>query len=153
MMSFFQVLQKQLLQNHVAIVGLILVSLISVAPAYAVTELKRVSLSDPRLENAFGAHIIENINVHHQIQISADIQNYQNKSQTVVYLVQIKDENGFVVSLGWISGQLTSLQKLTPSLSWVPESEGEFVAEIYVWDGLKNHNALDDFSILKIHVS
>jgi len=152
-MSFFQVLQKQLLQNHIAIVGLILASLIFIAPAYAVAELKRVSLSDPRLENAFGEHVIENVNVHHQIQISTDIQNYQNKSQTVVYLVQIKDENGFVVSLGWISGQLTSLQKLTPSLSWVPENEGEFVAEIYVWDGLKNHNALSDFSILKIHVS
>ncbi|KFM17097.1 hypothetical protein AAA799D11_00307 [Marine Group I thaumarchaeote SCGC AAA799-D11] len=68
-------------------------------------------------------------------------------------LVQVKDDKGFVVSLGWISGQLTSLQKLTPSLSWVPEREGEFFAEIYVWEGLKNQNALDDFSTIQIHVS
>ncbi|KEQ55749.1 hypothetical protein AAA799E16_00739 [Marine Group I thaumarchaeote SCGC AAA799-E16] len=152
-MSFFLVLQKQLLQNYVVFTGFFLLSLIFIVPVYAMTELERVSLSDPGLENAFGAPIVENVNVYHQIQISADIQNNQKKSQTVVYLVQVKDDKGFVVSLGWISGQLTSLQKLTPSLSWVPEREGEFFAEIYVWEGLKNQNALDDFSTIQIHVS
>ena len=110
-------------------------------------------MNDPRLENAFGQPIVDNVNVNQQIQISADITNEQVKSQNFVYLVQIKNENGFVVSVGWISGQLTPNQKLNPSLSWTPKNSGEFIAEIFVWEGLVNHNALAKTSKLNINVS
>ncbi|MCV0392092.1 MAG: hypothetical protein K5790_02230 [Nitrosopumilus sp.] len=132
----------------------LLVITISFTPAFALTELERSSVNNPRLENAFGLQISDNVNVNHQMQISADITNNQDKSQTFVYLVQIKDKTGFVVSLGWISGQLTPDQKLSPSLSWSPKSEGEFTAEIYVWEGFPiNHKALAEYTTLKINVS
>jgi hypothetical protein len=70
-----------------------------------------------------------------------------------VYLVQIKNNVDFVVSLGWISGQLTPDQKLSPSLSWTPNESGEFTAEIYVWEGLVNHKALSEYITLQINVS
>ena len=69
------------------------------------------------------------------------------------YLVQIKNNEGFVVSLGWISGQLTPDQKLCPSLSWTPNESGEFTTEIYVWEGLINHRALSQYTTLQINVS
>ena len=69
------------------------------------------------------------------------------------YLVQIKNNEGFVVSLGWISGQLTPDQKLSPSLSWTPNESGEFTTEIYVWEGLINHRALSQYTTLQINVS
>jgi len=94
-----------------------------------------------------------NVNVDQQIQISADITNNQKISQTFIYLVQIKDEENFVVSVGWISGQLTPNQKLNPSLSWTPTQLGEFTAEIFVWEGLRNHNALSENTLLQISVS
>jgi hypothetical protein len=131
----------------------LLIFSISFLPAFALTENQRASIDKPRLENAFGTPIIDNVNVNQQIQISADITNHQEKSQTFVYLVQIKDELGFVVSLGWISGQLTPDQKLNPSLSWTPNESGEFNAEIFVWEGLSNHSALSEYSILQINVS
>ena len=124
-----------------------------VNPAFALTELERSSIEDPRLENAFEAPIVDNVNVNQQIQISADITNHQKKSQNFVYLVQIKNEAEVVVSLGWISGQLTPDQKLSPSLSWTPTNSGKYVAEIFVWEGLKNHNALSEYSKLQISVS
>ena len=124
-----------------------------VTSAFAISELERASMNDPRLENAFGQPITDNVNVNQQIQISADITNNQPKSQNFVYLVQIIDEGGIVVSVGWISGQLTPDQKLNPSLSWTPKDSGEFIAEIFVWEGLFNHNALTDFSKLNINVS
>ncbi|AJW71082.1 hypothetical protein NADRNF5_1397 [Nitrosopumilus adriaticus] len=124
-----------------------------VTSAFAISELERASMNDPRLENAFGQPITDNVNVNQQIQISADITNNQPKSQNFVYLVQIIDEGGIVVSVGWISGQLTPDQKLNPSLSWTPKDSGEFIAEIFVWEGLVNHNALTDFSKLNINVS
>jgi len=131
----------------------LLIFSISFLPAFALTENQRASIDRPRLENAFGAPIVDYVNVNQQIQISADVTNHQEKSQTFVYLVQIKNELGFVVSLGWISGQLSPEQKLNPSLSWTPNESGEFNAEIFVWEGLSNHSALSEASKLQINVS
>ena len=126
---------------------------ISLTPVFALTELERTTISDPRLENAFGAHIVDNVNVNQQIQISADITNNQEKSQNFVYIVQIKNKIGVVISLGWISGQLTPDQKLSPSLSWTADKSGEFTAEIFVWEGLINQGALAEYTSLHINVS
>ena len=126
---------------------------ISTVPVFAVTELERATIEDPRLENAFGIPIIDNVNIYQQIQISSDITNNQMKSQTFVYLVQLKNEEGFVVSVGWISGQLTPDQKLNPSLSWTPINSGEFIAEIFVWEGLQNQRALTENITLPVNVS
>ena len=132
---------------------IIMATFVSITPAFAVTELERATIEDPRLENAFGIPIIDNVNVHQQIQISSDITNNQMKSQTFVYLVQLKNEEGFVVSVGWISGQLTPDQKLNPSLSWTPVDSGEFTAEIFVWEGLQNQRALTENITLPVNVS
>jgi len=138
------------------VIGLLVVSLvlsISFTPVFALTELQRATISDPRLVNTFGAPVGNNVIVDQQFQISADITNNQEKSQNFVYLVQIKNKTGFVVSFGWISGQLTPDQKLSPSLSWSSEKSGEFTAEIYVWEGLINHKALTEYTMLQINVS
>ena len=132
---------------------IVMATSVSIIPAFAVTELERATIEDPRLENAFGVPIIDNVNVHQQIQISSDITNNQMKSQIFVYLVQLKNEEGFVVSVGWISGQLTPDQKLNPSLSWTPVDSGEFTAEIFVWEGLQNQRALTENTTLPVNVS
>ena len=132
---------------------IIMATFVSITPAFAVTELERATIEDPRLENAFGIPIIDNVNIYQQIQISSDITNNQMKSQTFVYLVQLKNEEGFVVSVGWISGQLTPDQKLNPSLSWTPVDSGEFTAEIFVWEGLQNQRALTENITLSVNVS
>ena len=131
----------------------ILAITVSVSPAFALNELERTSIADPRLENVFGESTADNVNVNQQIQISSDITNHQNKSQNFVYLVQIKNDADFVVSLGWISGQLTPDQKLNPSLSWTPNNSGKYTAEIFVWEGLRNHSALSEYTKLQISVS
>ncbi len=143
-----------MVSKGIGLLVVLLVFSISITSAFALTELERATISDPRLENAFGVPVVDNVNVGQQIQISADITNNQEKSQTFVYLVQIKDKTGFVVSLGWISGQLTPNQKLSPSLSWTPDKSSEFIAEIFVWEGFPvNHKALSDYTTLQINVS
>jgi hypothetical protein len=130
----------------------LLICSISFLPAFAITETQ-VSVDKPRLVTAFGALIGNDVTVNQQFQISADITNHQKKSQNFHYLVQIKDENNFVVSLGWISGQLTPTQKFSPSLSWTPEESGEFTAEIFVWEGFPvNAKALSKYITLPISV-
>ncbi len=142
-----------MLSKGVVLLGILIVFSVSVTTVFALTDLQKVTISDPRLENAFRVSIGNNVNVDQQFQISADITNNQEKSQNFVYLVQIKNNAGFVVSMGWISGQLTSDQKLSPSLSWTPNESGEFTAEIYVWEGLINHKALSEYITLQINVS
>jgi len=140
-------------EKVIGLLVILFVFSISFVPAFASEELERASISNPKLVNAFGLPIGNNVNVDQQIQISADITNNQEKSQNFVYLVQIKDKNNFVVSFGWISGQLTPNQKLSPSLSWSPDKSGEFTAEIYVWEALINHKALTEYTTLQINVS
>jgi len=141
------------LSKGIIVLGVLLILSIGFVPVFALTEIERVTISDPKLENAFHVPVGNNVNVDQQIQISADITNNQKKSQNFVYFVQIKDKAGFVVSLGWISGQLTPDQKLNPSLSWVPNIPDVFTAEIFVWEGLINHSALAEYTTLQINVS
>jgi len=141
------------LSKGIAVLGMLLVLSISLTPAFALNELQRATISDPRLETFGGGSIESDVNVDQQIQISADITNNQEKSQNFVYIIQIKDKSGFVVSVGWISGQLTPDQKLSPSLSWSSDKPGEFTAEIFVWGGLINHSPLAEYITLQINVS
>ena len=151
-------INKKIVQNNVSskgIIGLVMIMIFSIVltPTFALSELQRTSIDNPRLENAFGAPVGNNLNVDQQIQMSSDITNNQEKSQNFVYIVQIKNKAGVVISLGWISGQLTPDQKLSPSLSWTPNQSGEFTAEVFVWGGLINHNALAENTSMQINVS
>ena len=135
------------------LLGIVLVFSISFVPAFALYELERATISNPKLVNAFDIPIGNNVIVDQQIQISADITNNQDRSQKFFYLVQIKDKSDFVVSFGWISGEIAPHQKFSPSLSWIPEKSGEFTAEIFLWEALINHKALTKYTTLQINVS
>jgi hypothetical protein len=132
----------------------VLVIISSVTPAFALTELERATIEDPKLVNAFGAAIGNNINVDQQIQIAADITNNQEKSQKFNYIVQVKDSENIVVKVAWFSGELNPHQKWNTSVFWVPQSAGEFTAEIYVWEGFPvNHKGLAESVNIQISVS
>jgi len=142
------------LSKGIVVLGVLLIFSISLIPVFALTELQRVTVSDPRVVNTSGASIGNNLNVEQQIQISADITNNQEKSQQIVYLVQIKDKTGFVISLNFIKGvELNPHQKFSLSLPWIPVKSGEFTAEIFVWGGVVNHSALSEYTTLQINVS
>ncbi len=142
-----------MLGKVIGLLGIVLVFSISFVPAFALDELERASISDPKKVNAFGIPIGNNVNVDQQIQISADITNNQEKSQNFVYLVQIKDKSNFVVSFGWFSGELNPHQKWNTSVFWIPDNAGEFTAEIFLWEALINHKALTEYITLQINVS
>ena len=87
-----------------------------------------------------------------QVQIEADLRNAQDIEQDFAYIVQIQDENGITVSLGWITGTLTPAQTFTPSLSWIPSEAGTFKATIFVWESIDNPSALSPTLSLDINV-
>ena len=137
-------------------IGLLAITLVfaAIIPVFALTDLERASIENPKLVNAFGEPVGNNVNVDQQIQISADITNNQEKSQKFNYLVQVKDSNDFVVKVTWFSGELNPHQKWNTSVFWVPQESGEYIAEIFVWEGFPiNHNALAEYTELQISVS
>ena len=140
------------------IFGIMLVFAVLINPVFAITPLDRVDITNPRLVNAFGSKISDQINVNQQVQISADVKNNQEKSQKFVYVVQVKNQNGVIISLGWISGLLNPGQTFSPALSWTPKVSNVYTVEIFVWDvsdpgsnkSWQNLDALAEHVILKI---
>ena len=116
------------------IFGIMLAFTVLINPVFAITPLDRVDVTNPRLVNAFGSKISDQINVNQQVQISADVKNNQEKSQEFTCIVQVKNHNGVIVSFGWISGSLSPGQKISPALSWIPKVSDVYTAEIFVWD-------------------
>jgi len=132
----------------------ILAFTIGITPVFGLTELERATIGDPELVNSFGTPVGNNVNVDQQIQIAADITNNQDITQKFNYLVQVKDSKDFVVKVAWFSGELNPHQEWNTSIFWVPEKSGEYIAEVFVWEGFPvNHNALAEYKILQINVS
>ena len=110
-----------------------------------------VVLSVPIMHNAFAIQgdasaTLKNMTwetkVNKQVQITADVTNGQDRTQPFAYLVQIQNQDGVVVSLSWLSGSLDAGQSLNPSQSWTPVLPGTYTAQIFVWAGINNPDAL-----------
>ena len=86
--------------------------------------------------------VSKSLEVGKQIQIMSDVTNQQDRPQPFAYIVQIKNEHGVVVSLAWLTGELTPGQFLSPALSWIPQHAGVYTATIFVWEGIDNPLAL-----------
>ena|SRR5579872_471610 len=105
----------------------------------------------PVIHNAFAIQgdasaTLKNISwetkVNKQVQITSDVTNNQDRIQPFAYLVQIQNQDGVVVSLSWIAGSLDAGQSLNPSQSWTPALPGTYTAQIFVWAGINNPDAL-----------
>jgi hypothetical protein len=116
-----------------------------------IISLARVTSSIPSLEKLTNSQItlsdssgkpLNSFQVNNRIQIVGSIENEQLFDQKFVYLVQVKDLDGSVVSLSWISGELTGKQNLAVSQSWLPKNSGTFLIESYVWNSLEGQIAL-----------
>ena len=138
------------MRRGLEILAITLIFAVSINQTFALTPLERVDITNSRLQNSSGAEISDQVNVNQQVQISADIKNNQEIAQTFVYIVQVKDQYGAVVSLGWISGSLNPNQTFSPSLSWVPKVSGVYTAEIFVWESFVQPDALTEFVTMKI---
>ncbi|MDE1830064.1 MAG: hypothetical protein KGI25_07060 [Thaumarchaeota archaeon] len=91
--------------------------------------------------------------VNKQVQIVADVTNGLDRDQPFAYIVQVLDNNGVVVQLSWLTGTLTAGQSLSPSQSWTPTTPGNYTAEIFVWSGITNPDALSAPLVMKISVT
>lgn len=93
-------------------------------------------VDDTSFKNAFGEKIYS-LKPGQLVQITSDVTNNDDFSKKFVYLVEIKDEkNQIVQPLKWITGQLDSDQVLNLGLSWIPQTSGNFYADVFVGTSL-----------------
>ena len=79
-----------------------------------------------------------------QLQIVGAVHNNQEYEQDFVFIIQIKETDGAIVSLSWIRGQLSPNQDLEVSQSWSPTKSGNYSIETFVWSSLNNPLPLSD---------
>ncbi len=88
-----------------------------------------------------------------QMQIQADVTNGQDRMQPFAYIVQIQNQDGVTVSLSWLTGSLDIGQSLSPAQSWTPTSAGVYTAQIFIWAGIDNPDALSSPLTMTITVT
>jgi len=111
-----------------------------------VPPIQRISVEDVFFADSLGIPIEPIIDT--QIQIVGMIRNNQNYDQSFVFITQIKDQDGVVVSLSWILGELTSNQSLELSQSWIPTEFGNYTIETFVWNSLQDQTSLSPNSAM-----
>ncbi len=79
-----------------------------------------------------------------QLQIVGAVHNNQEYEQDFVFIIQIKETDGAIVSLSWIRGQLSPNQDLEVSQSWSATKSGNYSIETFVWSSLNNPLPLSD---------
>ena len=82
-----------------------------------------------------------------QIQIVGKVTNPHDFAQKFVYLFQVKDNTNSVIHLSWIQSQVSSMQTLELSQSWIPTNPGNYTVESFVW------NSLEDPMVLSYGIS
>jgi len=115
-----------------------------------VPPLQRIYVEDVFFADSLGIPIEPIIN--EQIQVVGMIRNNQNYDQPFVYITQIKDQEGAVVSLSWILGELTSNQSLELSQSWTPTEFGNYTIETFIWNSLKDQASLSPKSAMSYFI-
>jgi len=135
--------------------GLMILFTFASSLAYSVQDensiLDRTPASRPEIQDSQGKEL-SYILADQQVLIVADVTNALMTQQPFTYFVQIEDDTGDVVSLGWLSGSLSPKQMLSPALSWTPLYPGTYRATVFVWEGIDNPSPLSPSISLDIEV-
>jgi hypothetical protein len=102
---------------------------IKVAP-YSIT-------SEPKLVDPFGGRV-EEIVTGQPVLVQTKVSNNLNKQQPFLYILQVKDSEGFTVMLTWIKGTMNASADLDAGISWAPENSGKYTVEVFVWKSLED---------------
>lgn len=65
--------------------------------------------------------------------VQSEVRNIDTVPRDFTFIVQVKNPQGVVEYLSFITGSVNPGQSLTPGVSWTPQTSGEYVVETYVW--------------------
>jgi len=107
----------------------------------SIPPIERLGTSPILLSDSFGNQL-ESFSSDNTMQIVGTITNDYEFKQKFVYLFQVKNASDSVESISWIKGEMSPLQTLDVSQSWVPKKPGTYQIETFVWNSLNDAVAL-----------
>ena len=111
-----------------------------------------VEVSETRLTNSFGEDLGNTVSSNTSLNVSSDLLNTSSISQDISYIVQVKDDGGTVVQLGWLDSRLAPGGSGNMALSWTPETTGQYTVEVFVWEDLAGQVPLAEAGRLSVTV-
>jgi len=114
-------------------------------------QTQRITLGATRLADSLG-NAVEKMAASEKVQMVSSIQNNESYTQQFTCIMQISDSGGTIVSLAWVSGQLTAGQVFDVSQSWTPDRSGDYTVETFVWRSLDDPSPLSQSGTLQISV-
>ncbi len=99
--------------------------------------IERISILNNFIADSSG-NLIKSPTRNEQLQITGTVHNNQNYEQKFVFIIQIKEPQGSVVSLSWIEGVMSANQNFEVSQSWNPTNAGNYTVETFVWNSLSD---------------
>lgn len=100
-----------------------------------VPPIERISIVNNFIADSSG-NLIKSPTRNEQLQITGTVHNNLNYKQNFVFIIQIKEPQGSVVSLSWIEGIMSENQNFEVSQSWNPTEAGNYTVETFVWNSL-----------------
>jgi len=87
------------------------------------------------------------------VAISSPIVNKQNTPQQTLYIVQVKDSTGAIVSFNFVSGTIPANTELTFAISWKPTEAGTYTIEVFAWNNFTEAQVLAPMQTITINVA
>ena len=97
----------------------------------------RITQDNLRIVNNQG-NIVNSSATEDQIFVQSHLGNNIDKPVQFAYIVQIRDEDGDVVNLSWMTGTMVPGQFMDASQSWIPHNKGKYTVETFVWDSVSD---------------
>lgn len=85
-----------------------------------------------------GRPLLQNPRVGQTMTFKTLITNNNMNSQSLSYIVQIKDSQNKVVFIKWLDDNIQSFLTNSESISWTPSLSGTYHVEIFVWNGMNS---------------
>ncbi len=117
-----------------------------------VAELSAISISQVTLVDESNQPV-SNVEAGKMVFLQSIMKNNLGTKQKFVSIYQIKDSGGSPVMLFWMSSQISALESLDTAISWIPEYEGTYTLQIFLWESLSHPVPVGEFSESTITVS
>jgi hypothetical protein len=112
---------------------------------------ERTTVAKPSLRDQAG-NVLQQASVDVPVSIASSIKNNTQQPQKFVYIVQVKDADGFVVSISTVGGTLPAGQSFDVSASWTPTAPGTYTVEVFVWTELGKPSPLSKVETATVRV-
>jgi len=108
---------------------------VQISESMEVVGVSRVTQTDYKLVDEKG-NAVSNPSYRNSYSIESRVHNNTSEQFKFEFVVQIKDENGYVIFFDSITQNVAADETIKPSIDWKPAQKGKYTVEIFVWQDL-----------------